>query len=210
MKTSSVHTQTLSTPLIPTLTPVVAFFSKSRIIPFLVVVIFAGVMAHTEYIATSSAMTQRFGEPPDWMDALMVLQWIAAFCTQIILWIVCVIIVQLMAVIFDGDGKFTDLLFLWGYGYLPLAATAVILFYVLSASTNAFSSMALSASKDIESLPGMPTTKMVSQFAQVFFVCWGIYTVSHVHHLSFIRAFLCLLIPIVTILLLRYFFNTIL
>jgi hypothetical protein len=183
------------------------YIAASHLIPFFIVSFFAGIMASNGYIATEYALSIKLGEPPDWMDALMVIQWIASYVSQLMLWVICAAVAHLTAVLFDGRGKFADLFFFWGYGYLPLLITAACLYGVLSASLGTFTDMALSSTPRFESIPGLMTTKVIAQLSQLAVAAWGIYSVARIHLLSVAKSFLSLALPLSMLIVLRFLFH---
>jgi len=180
--------------------------SGSRIIPLLIVSLFAGIMAYTQYITTESAVMHKFGEPPDWADALIVIQCMAGFCTQLIVWVLCAATAHLMAVILDGAGKFIDLFFYWGYGYFPLVLGALFILKVFAASLDTVAVLAITANQNIDAVPEMVTAQIIGRLGMVLLAAWGIFSVGRIHGLTFIKSTLCLAIPLLSLLLLRLLF----
>ena len=184
------------------------YLSRSRLIPCLIVSMFAGLMGYTEYVTMEAALEQKIGEPPDWMDALMVIQFIAGYCGQLMIWGVCAAVVHLMAVIFDGDGKFADLFFFWGYGYLPLTITALMAYNVLSASLDTTALMLLSADQRADLIPGMKAVQFLGQAGILALAAWGIFSTVRIHHLTVTKSILCLVVPFFSLLVLKLFFQS--
>jgi hypothetical protein len=208
MNVRAIHTAEVKSSIGESYTALRTYFSRSRLIPFLIVSMFAGLMGYTEYVTMEAALEQKIGEPPDWMDALMVIQFVAGYCGQLMVWGVCAAVVHLMAVIFDGDGKFADIFFFWGYGYIPLTITAIVAFNVLSASVDTVVVMALSADQQAKLIPGMKAVQLLGQAGLLALAAWGTYSTVRIHHLTVIKSFLCLAVPFLSLLILKLLFQT--
>lgn len=184
-----------------------SFLRRSRLIPVIIVSAFAGIIAHSSYIATATAISSKFSETPDWMDALMVIQWISSFTTQILLWIICAAFTHLMAVIFDGRGMYRDLLFLWGYGYIPMVFAALYFYFLLISSTELFVDAALSLKAPSDIISGLSTAKGLSILAQCMTGFWAAWCVTFIYRIPLWKSALCLILPILSIMIMRTIFN---
>ena len=209
----------MSTSLIDILVRPDAFFSKtgaekeSLKIPALIVLSAGIVAAITGYLMGGLSAKMMAGVMPG-LEAVITLSAMAgAFIGTFIFWLVASGIFYVISSLLKGQGSFTRVLEVVGYGYLPQIAGSVItlvaaVLYIPRITVPTLSKAALEDPAMIEQVtkafmhdPAMMELTQITTLVSIVFMLWSahiwIFGIKHARGLSMRNAAICVGVPIV-------------